>query len=187
MSYLAHSQRYQKPCCEVVKIKSLYENFKNFPRTDCGYCGNASCITMLRRFCSGELPISECIYFRAGLYNEKDFSCSPPVPKEPQKPTISYIRPCPTDSERITVEVSLLAPENSKFGYFDMITAEKIFDQVVPGLRISPSLGIARLESEWGDVMGFSEGRVLIRRAANESGAFRQLSKFVRLLWAAVS
>jgi hypothetical protein len=142
---------------------------------------------MLRRYCLGELPLSECIYFRAGVYNENDFSCGPPVPKGTPKPTISYIRPCPSDSDRITVEVSLLAPANSKYGYFDMITAEKIFDQVVPGLKISPSLGIARQESEGGDVMGFSEGRVLVRRADNEGGAFRQLSKFVRSLWAAVS
>jgi hypothetical protein len=87
----------------------------------------------------------------------------------------------------VTVEVSLSAPENSKYGYFDMISAEKIFNQFVPGLKISPSLGIARHESEGGDVIGFSEGRVLIHRAENEGNAFWQLSKFVRSLWAAVN
>ena len=170
-----------------MKIRSLYENYRNFPKTDCGYCGNTSCITMLRRYCSGELPLSKCIYFRAGVYNASNFSCSPPVPKGMPKSTISYIRPCPSDSDRITVEISLLTPENSKYGYFDMITAEKIFDQVVPGLKISPSLGIARQESEGGDVMGFSEGRMLVQRADSEGIAFRQLSRFVRSLWAAVN
>jgi len=171
----------------ITTAKSLYEKYKNFPKTDCGYCGNTSCITMLRRFCSGELPLSECIYFRAGLYNANEFSCSPPVPRGTPKPNISYIRPCPTDADRISVEVSLLPPEGSKYGYFDMITLDNIFNHAVPGLRISPSLGIARLESELGDVMGFSEGRVLIRRASNESSAFWQLSRFVRSLWVAVS
>lgn len=68
-----------------------------------------------------------------------------------------------------------------------MITADSIFDRQIPNLKISPSLGIVRIESEAGDVMVFSEGKVIIRRGADEKRAFWEISRAVRLLWATVN
>jgi hypothetical protein len=68
-----------------------------------------------------------------------------------------------------------------------MISAEKLFGQSLLELKIAPSLGLARLESDGEAVMGFTEGRILIRRALNEDDAFWQLSRFTRWLWGAVN
>jgi hypothetical protein len=133
------------------------------------------------------MELSECIYFKSSAYDESDFQCPSAITNNDAQPGISYVNPCPSDSGRVTVEASLANPENLKFGFFDMITAEKIFGLFVPYLKISPSLGIARFD--YGDVavMAFSEGRVLVRRALNQEDAFWQLSNSIRKLWAATN
>jgi ArsR family metal-binding transcriptional regulator len=171
----------------VLKIKSLFENYKNFPKVDCGYCGNPSCITMLRRACAGEVPLSGCLYFKAGIYNDDGFECRMDLPKSEPGPYVAFVNPCPTAPEQVTVEVNFSTREHAKSGFFDMVTLEKIFGQAIAGLRISPSLGLARLEVGGSSIMAFTEGRVLIRRAQDEGEAFWQLSRFLRQLWAAVN
>lgn len=171
----------------MIKIKSFYDNYLNFPKTDCGYCGYASCVTLLRKHCAGEASLSDCIYFEAGVYRKEDFPCSPHFTKNKTEPSVSFVSPCPSDAERVTVEVNLASTLHSKYGYFDMISAEKLFGQSLPEMRIAPSLGLARLESDGEAVMGFAEGRILIRRALNEDDAFWQFSRFTRILWGAVN
>lgn len=171
----------------MIKIKSFYDNYLNFPKTDCGYCGCTSCVTLLRRHCAGEASLSECIYFETGGYCKEDFACPPHFANSKTEPSISFVSPCPSDAERVTVEVNLASDLHSKYGYFDMISAEKLFGQSLPEMRIAPSLGLARLESDGEAVMGFAEGRILIRRALNEDDAFWQLSRFTRWLWGAVN
>jgi ArsR family metal-binding transcriptional regulator len=171
----------------VIKIKSFYDNYLNFPKTDCGYCGCTSCVTLLRRHCAGEASLSGCIYFEAGGYSKEDFVCPTYFTKNKMEPSVSFVSPCPSDAERVTVEVNLASALHSKYGFFDMISAEKLFGQLLPEMRIAPSLGLARLESDGEAVMGFAEGRILIRRALNEDDAFWQLSRFTRLLWGAVN
>ena len=168
-------------------MPSIYDLYKEFPKADCGYCGNTSCIAALRKHCAGEMKLSECIYFKSGECNESDFKSPAILPKTDAQPGISYVNPCPSDSGRVTVEVSLTSPENLKYGVFDMVTADKIFGQIIPYLKISPSLGLARFD--YGDmaVMAFSEGRVLVRRALNQEDAFWQLSNSIRKLWAATN
>ncbi|MGQ9759868.1 MAG: hypothetical protein ACUVQ5_04805 [Candidatus Methanomethylicaceae archaeon] len=168
-------------------MKNFYENYKSFPHTDCGYCGNPSCVTMLRKYCIGKSKLEECIYFSAGAYDVENIYCSLPQLRSSPGQAISYVRPCPTEPSKVTIEVNLLPSVSSPYGYFDMITAEKIFNRTVPGLKISPSLGIARIESENGDIMVFSEGKIVIRRGKNEERAFWQISRVVRLLWATVN
>jgi hypothetical protein len=87
----------------------------------------------------------------------------------------------------VTVEANLASLEHSKYGYFDMFTAEKIYGKTGHEIKISPSLGLARMEPEGRAIMGFTDGRALIRRAETEEDAFWHLSRFVRLLWAAVN
>ena len=168
-------------------MKSIYENYLNFPKTDCGYCGSTSCIGLLRRYCTGEAALSDCIYFQAGVANPEDFPCKAQSSKGSTRQSIAFVNPCPSDAERVTVEINLASKANSKYGYFDMVSAEKLFGQAVAGLRIAPSLGLARYEFEGRAVMGFWEGRVLVRRALNEDDAFWQLSRFTRWLWGAVN
>lgn len=168
-------------------MKNFFENYKSFPHADCGYCGNTSCVAMLRNCCIGKSKFEECIYFKAGVYDEESIHCSHPQLRSYPGQAISYIRTCPTEPSKVTIEVNLLPPGSSPYGYFDMITADKILGKTVPGLKISPSLGIARMESENGDVMGFSEGKIVIRRGTDEGRALWQISRFVRLLWATVN
>jgi hypothetical protein len=68
-----------------------------------------------------------------------------------------------------------------------MVTADKIFGSEVEGLRVSPSLGLARHEIDDSAILAFSDGRILIRRALDENHAFWLLSSFVRRFWAAVN
>ncbi len=168
-------------------MRIFYDNYKVFPQLDCGYCGNPSCVTMLRKYCIGESSLGDCIFFKTGVFNEANISCSPPVLRTPTNQRISYVRPCPTEPNRVTIEVNVLPTDHSHYGYFDMITAQKIFSQTIPALKISPSLGVARMESENGDVMVFSEGKIVIRRGADEKRAFWQISRVARLLWATVN
>ena len=171
----------------MIFITSLFDSYKIFPKIDCGYCGNPSCITLLRKKSLDEASLSECIYFKYGICEESAFSTNPPQAKVKPGPSISFINPCPSASELVTVEVNFSSPESSKHGYFDMVTAEKIYGQAVPGLRVSSSLGLARFEVGGRAIMGFSKGRVLVRRAIDEADAFFQLCKFARWFWAAVN
>ncbi len=166
-------------------MATFYENYAKFPKTDCGYCGNPSCVTLLRRYSSGDQPITDCVYFKSGLCNEGDFTRTPLVRPQSLKREISYVNPCASDADRVAVEVHL--SEDTKYGYFDMITANKLFGAAIPGLKISPALGIARYEIEGKGIMGFSDGRLIIRRASSREDAFWLLSRFVRSLWAAVN
>ncbi|MDH5810690.1 MAG: hypothetical protein QXO54_03020 [Candidatus Methanomethylicaceae archaeon] len=168
-------------------MKTLYDYYRLFPHTDCGYCGSTSCLTMLRRYCLGKSDLNSCIYFKSGELPSPKISYSPPHLKEPPTEKISYIRPCPSEPTKVTIEVNVLPQTHSPYGYFDMITADSIFDRQIPNLKISPSLGIVRIESEAGDVMVFSEGKVIIRRGADEKRAFWEISRAVRLLWATVN
>ncbi|MCX8182394.1 MAG: hypothetical protein N3D12_04690 [Candidatus Methanomethyliaceae archaeon] len=168
-------------------MRTLYDYYKLFPHTDCGYCGNTSCLTMLRRYCLGNSDLNSCIYFKSGERQTPKISYSPPPLRLPPAENISYIRPCPSEPTKVTIEVNVLPKIHSPYGYFDMITADKIFDHQISNLKISPSLGIARIESEAGDVMIFSEGKVIIRRGADERRAFWEIGKAIRLLWATVN
>lgn len=168
-------------------MKSLFESYRSFPKVDCGYCGSSSCISMLRRHCAGVSKLSDCIYFKAGLLKEGDFRCALERPRTPPGPSISFVNPCPTAPELVTVEVNLSSPEHAKFGYFDMFTAEKIFGRTGHEVRVSPSLGLARMEPDGRAIMGFADGRTLIRRALRAEDAFWHLCRFARLLWAAVN
>lgn len=172
---------------EVIHTKSLFENYREFPKVDCGYCGCGSCISLLRRHCAGEAELSDCLFFKEGRLEEAGFECAPERPRPSKGPSIYFVNPCPTAPELVTIEANLALPEHSKYGYFDMFTAEKIFGKTGHEVRVSPSLGLARMEPEGRAIMGFSDGRTLIRRALNEEDAFWHLSRFVRLLWAAVN
>ncbi len=179
--------RLQNHWREVIQTKSLYENYQRFPKVDCGYCGSSSCISQLRRHCAGEARLSDCIFFKEGGLREADFQCSLEKPISLKGPSISFVNPCPTAPELVTVEANLTSPEHSRYGYFDMFTAEKLYGKTGHDIKISPSLGLARMEPGGRAIMGFSDGRTLIRRALTEEDAFWQLSRFVRLLWAAVN
>lgn len=165
----------------------MFENYKAFPKVDCGYCGNSSCISMLRRHCAGEDRLSRCIFFQHGILNEDDFRCELGRPMPASKPSVSFVRPCPSSPDVVAAELSLARPENARYGYFDMYTAEKFFGPTSPEVKVSTSLGLARTEPDGRAVMAFSNGRVLIRRARTEEDAFWHLSRMVRLLWAAVN
>ncbi|MBC7113975.1 MAG: hypothetical protein H5T34_08200 [Candidatus Methanomethyliales bacterium] len=168
-------------------MRTLYDIYQIFPHTDCGYCGSSSCLTMLRRYCIGKSNLSDCIYFKSGELPTPKITYSPPAIKVPHNQKISYIRPCPSEPSKVTIEINILPPVHSPYGYFDMITADTIFQHQITNLKISPSLGIVRLESETGDVMVFSEGKVVIRRGADERSAFWEISRALRLLWATVN
>lgn len=168
-------------------MATFFELYKNFPKTDCGYCGSTSCVAALRRHCAGEMPLSDCIYFKTGMYDANTFMCPSPIKRVPAKPGISYVNPCPSESGMVTVEVSLASDENLKYGCFDIITADKIFGQSIQFAKFSPSLGLARFEADGRAVMAFSEGRVLVRRAPSREDAFWQLSRYIRMLWAAAN
>ncbi len=167
-------------------MHSIFDAYSKFPRANCGYCGYPSCITALRKHCSGEMPLSKCIFFKTGAFDPGAISC-PEISKTAREPGISYVNPCPSDASRMTVEVSMASAEHAKHGYYDMITLDGIFGKSSPSLKISPSLGIVRIEQDGRAIMVFSEGRMLIRRALGRDDAFWQLSKAMRQLWAAVN
>jgi len=167
-------------------MNSIFEAYSKFPRADCGYCGNPSCITALRRHCSGEMPLDKCLFFRTGAF-DPGLIRGPAARDSPSKPGISYINPCPSDAKMVTVEVSLASGVHAKHGYYDMISLDRIFGRFIPSLKVSPSLGIARIEHDGRAIMAFKEGRMLIRRALSEEDAFLQLSRAMRQLWAAVN
>lgn len=167
-------------------MNSIFDAYLKFPRTDCGFCGNTSCIAVLRKYCSGQMPLEECLFFKTGAYAPDSIQC-PPSKKYDHEPGISYVNPCPSDASRVTVEVSMASGEHIKYGYYDMVTLDGIFGKSIPSLKVSPSLGIARIEDDGRAIMAFSEGRMLIRRAASQDDAFWQLSKSLRQLWAAVN
>jgi len=131
--------------------------------------------------------LSDCIFFKEGHLREEDFDCAPERQKPSPGPSISFVNPCPTAPELVTVEANLSSPEYYKYGYFDMFTAEKIFGRMGHEVKVSPSLGLARMEPDGRAIMGFTDGRTLIRRALTEEDAYWYLSRFVRLLWAAVN
>jgi hypothetical protein len=167
---------------------TFYENYKNFPHTDCGYCGCSSCITALRKFCLGEFDLADCVYFKVGKYREENFFPTPVVNNLwSLKPGITYVLPCAVDPKRTALEVYLSYPENLKYGYFDMITADKIIYLYFPGLGFCPSLGIANLEQGGRAIWGYANGQVLCRLSLDKEDALWQLSRFTRLLWGAVN
>lgn len=167
-------------------MNTIYDAYLKFPRRDCGFCGNTSCIAALRRYCSGQMGLEECLFFRTGAFSPDSVRC-PPSKKFDVAPGISYVNPCPSDSSRVTVEVSLATELHSKHGYYDMVTLDNIFGKSTPTLKVSPSLGITRMEDDGRAIMAFSEGRMLIRRASGQDDAFWQLSRSIRQLWAAVN
>jgi len=167
---------------------TFYDNYRRFPKTDCGYCGNLSCITALRKFCLGEFDLDECIYFKAGSNRAGDFTPVPVVSNRWElKPGITYVLPCAVDPNRTAMEVYLSYPENLRYGFFDMITADRILYMYIPGLGFSPSLGIGILQQAGRSVEGFSNGQVLSRLALDREDALWQLSRFTRWLWGAVN
>lgn len=172
---------------EVTHTKSLSESYKAFPKVDCGYCGNSSCISMLRCHCMGKSALSECIFFEAGNLDEKSFECVPETTVYSRGPSVLFVNPCSSSPELMTAEVDLSRSESPLRDYFDMQTAEKIYGASGHDMRVSTSLGLARMEPDGRAVMAFSNGRVLIRRAQSEEDAFWHLSRMVRLLWAAVN
>jgi hypothetical protein len=172
---------------EVIHTKSLYEYYKSFPKVDCGYCGNDSCISMLRRHCMGKSDLSDCIFFEKGLLKSEDFACAPEGTIYSTGPSVMFVNPCSSSPELMTAEVSLSRPESPTRDYFDMHTAEKIYGASGRELKVSTSLGLARMEPDGRAIMAFSNGRVLIRRARTENDAFWHLSRVMRLLWAAVN
>jgi len=129
-------------------LRTFYDNYMDFPQMDCGYCGNTSCLAMLRKYCVGKSHIKDCVYFRSGARIIPKISYSPPALRTLHTEKITYIRPCPSEPSKVTIEVNVLPEDHSPYGYFDIITADKIFDRRIPNLKISPSLGIARIESE---------------------------------------
>ncbi|MGC8936886.1 MAG: hypothetical protein ACP5KV_05940 [Candidatus Methanomethylicaceae archaeon] len=168
-------------------MRTLYEIYKNFTHRDCGFCGSPSCLTMLRKYCLGKSRLEDCIYYKSGALAPPKISYSPTKIGSPPGERISYIRPCPSEPSKVTVEVNILPTNHSPYGYFDMITADSIFDWQIHNMKISPSLGIARIESENGDLTIFSGGKIVIRRGADERRAFWEISRAVRLLWATVN
>jgi len=171
----------------VIHTKNLSDSYRSFPKLDCGYCGNSSCISMLRRHCAGEASLSDCLFFKAGGLREADYECAPERPKAPQPSTLSFVNPCPSSPKLVTAEMSLAHPEGSAYGYFDMHTAAKLFGSPGHEVKVSPTLGLARMEHDGRAVMAFGNGRVLMSRALSEEDAFWHLSRIVRLLWAAVN
>ena len=171
----------------MIHTKSLSENYNAFPKVDCGYCGNSSCISMLRRCYAGKSILSNCIFFETGDLREADFECTPESPTYSPGPSVMFVNPCPSSPELVTAEVSLSRLESSVRNYFDMHTAEKIYGASSRKMKVSTSLGLARMEPDGRAIMAFSNGRVLIRRAQNEKDAFLHLSRMMRLLWAAVN
>jgi len=167
-------------------VTSFYELYRKFPKADCGYCGNASCVTALRKYFMGKFSLDECLYFKKQIYNKGDFTEKPTRKASPFPPGIRYISPCPSDSSMVTAEVSLNSSPD-QIDYFDFITAEKIFGYNYGVMKISPTLGIARFEVDGKAVMAFSDGRVLVRRALDKKDAFWQLRTSIRRLWAAVN
>lgn len=164
----------------------IHELYAKFPKEDCGYCGSTSCISALRKCLLGKMRLSECIFFKYGIYEEKDYAM--PAPRNPQIGRgVSFIRPCPSDPSQITMEVSLAHEGGSPFGYFDMVSASGIWGNCLPSMRISPSLGIAKFDLGNATSMAFSDGRVLVRRAQDEVSAYRAVSTAARRLWAAVN
>ncbi|MCQ5377423.1 MAG: hypothetical protein NO516_05165, partial [Candidatus Methanomethylicia archaeon] len=148
-------------------MTSFYELYRKFPNIDCGYCGNASCVTALRRYLMGKFSLDECLYFKKQIYNKGDFMEKPARKASPFPPGIRYISPCPSDSSMVTAEVSLNSSPD-QIDYFDFIIAEKIFGYNCGVMKISPTLGIARFEVDGKAVMAFSDGRVLVRRALDK-------------------
>lgn len=167
-------------------MRSFYELYKKFPQVDCGYCGNASCVTALRKYCIGKFSLEECLYFKKGLYNKEDFKDKPAPTASTIPAGLKYISPCPSDSSMVTAEASLNSASN-RLDYFDFITAEKLFGRNYGAMNISPTLGIARFEIDGKAVMAFFDGRVLIRRALDKEDALWHLRTSIRRLWAAVN
>jgi len=172
---------------EVIHTNSLYERYKKFPKVDCGYCGNNSCISMLHRQGMGKSDLSECIFFETGELNEEDFECAPEGIIYSTGPSLMFVNPCSSAPELMTAEVNLSRPESLTRDYFDIQTAEKIFGASGHDMKVSASLGLARMEPDGRAVMAFSNGRILIRRGKTEEDAFWHLSRMMRLLWAAVN
>jgi hypothetical protein len=134
------------------------------------------------------MALSDCIYFRSGLFKEKDFPQSPAVFYSCfSKPGINLIAPCSVDPQRTAMYIVLAETDYQKYGYFDMVTADKIFYLYIPGLGFSSYLGIGRLEQEGRSVEGFSNGEVFVRLSLNRHDLFCQLSRYVRLLWGAIN
>lgn len=169
-------------------MATFYDNYKSFPNADCGYCGCPSCVSALRRYCGGEMRLGDCIFFKAGMFKESSFR---PIKYtnswQHLKPGVTMNQTCAVNPNRRAVEVYLSFPENLKYGFFDMITADKLHYIYLPGMGFSPSLGIGILEQESRVIEGFWDGRVLCRLAMDEQDAFWQLSRFTRWLWGAVS
>jgi len=167
---------------------TFYSQYKVFPHADCGYCGCPSCVSALRRYCEGEMRLDECLYFRAGMYNEDDFN---PVKETSNrwnlKPGVTMSQQCAVDPKRKAVEVYLSQPENLRYGFFDMITADKVIYLYVAGMGFSPALGIGILERDTRVLEGYWDGRILCRLALSEQDAFWQQSRFARWLWGAVN
>lgn len=173
----------------VILIASFYANYLSFPKTDCGFCDNPSCVSALRRFCLGEMSLRDCIYFKAGFYKEEGYEAVPTLKSLWGKhPGINQIMPCGVDPKRTAMYVYLSYPENEKYGFFDMVTADKIFQYNVPGMGFCPSLGICNMTEPDGRIAeGVSNGELLARLAMDKEDALWRLSKLTRRLWAAVN
>lgn len=172
----------------VIPIATFYSQYVKFPKADCGFCGSPSCVSALRKFCVGEMRLGDCIYFQAGQYREEDFEAVPIVSNIwGRQPGISLIMPCSVDPNRTAMYVYLSYPENQKYGFFDMVTADKIFQYSIPGMGFSPSLGICRIERDGRSAEGVSNGELLARLALDKEDALWQLSRLSRWLWAAVN
>lgn len=173
----------------VIFIANFYANYVNFPKADCGFCGSPSCVSALRKFCLGEMSLGDCIYFKAGYYREEDFKSVPVVVSSVwgRQPGISLVMPCMIDPKKTAMYAFLSHPENLKYGFFDMVTADKIFQYNVPGMGFSPSLGICRIERDSRSAEGVANGELLARLALDKEDALWQLSRLTRWLWAAVN
>ena len=127
------------------------------------------------------------MFFENGILMKADFQCTPENPTYSPGPSVLFVNPCSSAPELVTAEVSLSWLESPVHDYFDMHTAEKIYGASGHKMKVSTSLGLARMEPDGRAIMAFSNGRVLIRRAQTEEDAFWHLSKMMRLLWAAVN
>jgi len=177
-------------CSGGTMPKDAYDILKLLPNTNCGRCGNPSCIALARRISCGRQGPEDCPYIEPGnLGRLKTMmqDCGPSQVPAGKEEAVIELQPC-AEYGRVTLEVQLPRPEGSVYDLFDschMCTAFRDLSGL-DNVKCSLELGYGLAQIEEKRIHVFRSGKITMRRAFDRADALRTLDRVTRALWPSV-
>lgn len=180
-------------------MKNFYELNIMMPQKNCGHCGWPSCSAMARRMTTGEAEPSDCIYLGMSEFGEnkskiqsllkEGIKIGVRMPTRSEKVTL--IRPCTTESGKVTATARLVLPSSEKelkYGFFDpfilcgLLNNYRSFEDI----KCSEKMGIARIDYDGKSILVFGNGKIKVRKARDTEDVHATINHISKIMWGAI-